>query len=495
VTLKAEEASFISQRRRSYLTVALLVGTFLASIEVTVVAAAMPSIVESLGGLSLYPWVFSAYLLTQTISIPLYGRLADLYGRRNTYVVGVAIFLLGSALAGFSTSMQFLVAARALQGLGAGSVLPLTMTIFGDLFEVSVRTKLQGLFSLVWGISALLGPLAGGTIVQHLSWRWVFFLNLPFGLISGAIVALLLLEGKTRRQHRLDSVGAASLAIATLSVLVGLLPAEQRPLGLDVSAWMLLALAAFGLLLYWERGHPEPIIPLGLFRDRVHVAANFTGVLLGGVLFSLVSYLPLYVQGVLGGTPLMAGAVLIPLSLGWTTASIVGGRVVWQVGFRFLVRTGCALIAIGIVGAYYGVISGQLLLALAGECVYGLGMGACISSFTVSVQEQVSFEKRGIATALTQFSRSIGGAIGVAVFGAVLASQLGPQAMEARSGLQTLREAAQLEEGLILVFGLQAVTSVAAAVLGIALFPGILRQPGQPQTISETVDLSEKRGS
>lgn len=457
--------------RRTLVTLALLLGTFLSSIEVTVVATAMPSIVQHLGSLSLYPWVFSAYLLTQTVSIPLYGRLADLVGRRYTYVGGVTLFLVGSALCGLSDSMEFLVLARAVQGLGAGAVLPLTMTIFGDLYEVSQRTRLQGLFSMVWGVSSVLGPLTGGAIVLHASWRWVFLLNLPFGLVSALTVGLLLREKKVVRKHRLDIAGALLLAVSTLLIMAGLLPEGQRPLQVPVYVWLGAALITALAFYRREVGHPEPLLPMGLFRDRLHVAANATGVLFGVVLLGLVGYVPLYVQVVKGGSPVTAGAVLIPLSLGWTLASFTAGRLVFRLGFQVLVRVGCTLVATGMTVAFAGVWLDLWWLGIAGEVLYGLGMGASVSSFTVSVQERVVPKFKGIATALTQFSRSIGGAVGVAVLGAVLTLWVGEHLPE--GGVMKASEVAHLESGLRAVFSVVCGVAILAGVFGIALFPKV----------------------
>jgi len=459
--------------RRKAITAALLLGTFLASIEVTVVATAMPSIVERLGGLALYPWVYSAYLLTQTVTIPLYGRLADLFGRRVTYAAGIGVFLLGSLLCGFAPSMGWLVAARALQGVGAGAVLPLTMTIFGDLYDVSLRTKLQGLFSLIWGTSSVIGPLAGGLIVLHWSWPWVFWLNLPFGLVSATVVCLLLREPAYPQRHRLDVTGAVLLSAATLMLLVALLPAEQRPLAWPPAVWLALAGVATALLLFQERRHPEPLVPLDLFRDRVHLTANGAGVLLGVVLFGVVGYVPLFVQAVHGGGPIAAGSALIPLSLSWTVSTFVSGRLVRPIGFQALVRGGSALIGLGALLGWVGVARDWPAAALLGEMAYGFGMGACISSFTVSVQECVAPHRKGIATALTQFARSIGGAVGVAVLGAVLTARAGAdlQGADLAALDPPLREA--LGGALRLVFGLMALSAAAAAVVGIALFPRV----------------------
>ena len=463
----------ITGARRTAITAALLVGTFMASIEVTVVATAMPSIVEQLGGLALYPWVYSAYLLAQTVSIPLYGRLADLVGRRVMYVTGVAVFLVGSVLCGLAPSMELLVAARALQGLGAGAVLPLTMTIFGDLYDVTLRTKLQGLFSVVWGFSSVAGPLAGGTIVLHWTWPWVFWVNLPFGLASMIAVGLLLREKGFRREHRLDLMGAALLSAATMSLLVALLPQAQRPLGSPWWIWLVLAAAAGTAFVAQERRHPEPLVPLRLFRDRVHVAANGTGVLLGVVLFGVVAYVPLYVQAVRGGSPITAGLVLIPLSLSWTVASVVCGRLVERVGFQVLVRLGCALVAIGGVGGLLGIGFDRPWIAIVGEMLFGFGMGATISSFTVSVQERVSLQQRGIATALAQFSRTMGGAVGVAALGALMAWHLGADLAGAdlRNLGPEFRD--ELGSGLNLVFGAMAVAALTAAAVGIGLYPRV----------------------
>jgi len=469
--------------RRTWITVGLLVGTFLASIEATVVGTAMPSIADQLGGFHLFPWVFSAYLLAQTISIPLYGRLADLLGRRATYIAGVSLFLVGSVACGLAPSMELLVAARALQGLGAGCVLPLTMTIFGDLYEVQLRTKLQGLFSLVWGVSSVVGPLAGGAIVLKWSWRWVFLSNLPFGLVALALVGVLLREpARARREHRLDVAGAVLLSAATMLLLVSLLPAEQRPQGLSAAVWLgLAAAAALGFVLV-ERRHPEPLVPLDLFRDRVHLAANSAGVLLGVVLFGIVGYVPLYVQGVRGGTPVEAGATLIPLSLGWTAASIVAGRLVRRVGFQSLVRFGSALIAAGAAMALIELWRGVPLLGLIGLTAYGVGMGCCISSFTVSVQERVPHTRRGIATALTQFSRTIGGSIGVALLGALLLSVVG-QDPTAGGDLAAIAPALrdQLGHGLVAVFTAMAAAAIAAGIVGILLFPRVEEGMAGPQ--------------
>lgn len=463
----------ITGARRVAITAALLLGTFLASIEVTVVATAMPSIVEQLGGLALYPWVYSAYLLAQTVSIPLYGRLADLVGRRVMYVTGVGLFLVGSVLCGLAPSMELLVAARALQGLGAGAVLPLTMTIFGDLYDVTLRTKLQGLFSVVWGFSSVAGPLAGGTIVLHWTWPWVFWVNLPFGLASMIAVGVLLRETGFRREHRLDLAGAVLLSAATLSLLMVLLPQAQRPFGSPWWLWLCVTAICAAAFVVQERRHPEPLVPLGLFRDRVHVAANGAGVLIGVVLFGVVAYVPLYVQAVKGGSPIVAGLVLIPLSLSWTVASVLCGRLVGRVGFQVLVRIGCALVAAGGIGGLAGVALDQPWIAVLGELLFGFGMGATISSFTVSVQERVTVQQRGIATALAQFSRTMGGAVGVAALGALLAWHLGADL--AGADLRTLGPEfrGELDGGLNRVFGAMALAAIAAAAVGIGLFPRV----------------------
>jgi EmrB/QacA subfamily drug resistance transporter len=466
-------ASAVNPRRRRALTAVLLLGTFLASIEVTVVATAMPSIVGQLGGLEFYPWVFSAYLLAQTVSIPLYGRLADLIGRRMTYLGGVVLFLTGALLCGMAPSMQLLVAARALQGLGAGSVLPVTQTIFGDLYEVSARTKLQGLFSLVWGVSSVAGPLVGGTIVAHWTWPWVFWINLPIGIVSATAVGLLLKEQPTSRRPRLDLGGALTLSAATILLLLATLPAAQRPLSIPWWGWILAAVLFGALFLRIQNRHPEPLVPLDLFHDRVQVAANASGVLMGVVLFGVISYLPLYIQEVRGGTPMQAGALLIPLSLGWTSATLIGGRVVRRVGFQLLVRLGSLSLAAGAVVGVAGMEMGWNGVALLGEIAYGVGMGLCISSFVVSIQARVTHERRGIATALSQFSRSIGGAVGVALLGGLMTATAGADLRdlsELSCGPETI---ASLTRGLRMIFLVLAGVAVLAMVLAVTLFPHV----------------------
>jgi MFS family permease len=263
------------------------------------------------------------------------------------------------------------------------------------------------------------------------------------------------------------------LSIATGALLVAMLPGDQRPAGVPPLAACALAIAAIAGFLALERRHPEPLVPLDLFRDRVHVAANVAGVLLGVVLFGVVSYVPLYVQGVWGGTPIDAGATLIPLSFGWTGASIVAGRLVSRVGFQLLVRTGSALIALGAAVGAGGIYQGSEVLGILGLCFYGVGMGCCISSFTVSVQERVPIHRRGIATALTQFSRAIGGALGVAVLGALMLATVGGDPTSGDLAAMDASQREVLERGLLVVFGAGAAVALAAGAVGILLFPKV----------------------
>ncbi len=408
------------------ITVACMMATFLAALDTTVVGAAMPTIVGALGGLALYSWVFSAYLLTSTTTVPVYGRLADMYGRKPVFMVGASLFILGSALCGAATSMEQLILFRTLQGLGAGGVLPISITMVGDLYPIRQRAQIQGLFSAIWGISALMGPAVGGLIVDRIEWRWAFYLNLPFGLLAMLLFGLYLHETIERRRRTIDYGGAIALTVAVTLLLLALLENGQPGSGMLLPPWVLLAtsLLLFGLFLQHESRTPEPILPLDLFGRRVlsvSYAANF---LMGATLFGFSSFVPTFVQGVLSGTALNAGAVLAPMSLGWPVGSTAGGRLILRYGYRPIVLAGAAFILAGsLMMLAVDRTTGQPFLMMV-MVVVGLGMGLCGTSFLVAIQSSVGWEQRGIATASIQFFQSIGGAVGVAIMGAMMNSSL-----------------------------------------------------------------------
>ncbi|MDP2314079.1 MAG: MDR family MFS transporter [Pseudomonadota bacterium] len=389
---------------RRTITAALLVGTFLASLEVSVVGAAMPTIVERLGGTSLYAWAFSAYLLAQTLTTPAYGLLADRAGRRTAYLLGIVAFLAGSVLCATASDMPTFVAGRAVQGLGAGSILPLTMTMFGDLWPIDQRTRLQGLFSLVWGVSSALGPLVGGVLTDLWSWQAIFWLNVPPALLAGAVIAVLV-PPELGRGATVGGDGADFVAI---------------------------------------------------LRNPTIQAVSLAGLLLGASLYGIIGYLPVWVQGVRGGTALDAGLALLPLSLAWTLASNVGGRIVGRLGFRALVRGGTLLVASG------AVLLGVWPDAPVGFVVFGLGMGFTIASFTVSSQEAAPPGRRGTATSFVLFSRSIGAAVGVSIFGWMAGFRPGAGGLSGIPGL---------EAGVATVFAAVAVCAVGAAAIVWGRFP------------------------
>lgn len=416
-------------RRRTFVIVAgIMLSLFMASMEATVIATAMPTIVTQLGGLSIYSWVFSAYMLTSTTTVPVYGKLSDLYGRRIVYAVGMLLFLGGSILCGMAQNMEQLIIFRAIQGLGAGGVLPLVFIIIGDIFTSEQRARMQGLFSGVWGVSSVVGPLLGGFLVDQWSWRWVFYVNIVPGFIA-LILVWLAWEDQldTSRKVSVDWAGAGLLIAGVVALLLGLTDMTQ-PLG-----WALIALSLglFVVLYVVERRSPDPILPLNLFKERLFTAATFHGVFAGWAMFGSLSFVPLFVQSVLGTSATEAGTTLTPMMLGWVVASIVGGRMLLRIGFRTVALSGMILLTVGAFLLWQtGTDVGRSLIMVY-LAMMGIGMGLSIPSFLIAVQGSVPRSRLGTATSTLQFSRSIGGTVGVSVMGAFLALRL-PSALTAR---------------------------------------------------------------
>lgn len=416
----------LSRRRRRVVTAGVMLGMFLAALEATVVGTAMPTVIASLGGLDRYSWVFSAYLLTSTVTVPVWGRLSDLYGRRLFYLIGVAFFLVGSALSGASQTITQLIVFRAIQGLGAGALIPLSMTINGDIYTVRERTRMQGLFSGVWGLASILGPLAGGFITDSISWRWVFYINIPFGLAGAVVVGIALVEPKRTERPVIDYAGAVWLTIAITLLLLVLVEAGdpaiwRNPLTLIAVAGIVMFAALF---VRTERRAPEPIVPFSLFKNRIIAVGSITAFMVGAAMFGALSFIPLFVQGTLGGTATEAGALLTPFLLGWVTMSVVGGRLMFRVGYRPTILTGLFVLATSFaVLPTFGRSTTRAWL-IGDVLAMGIGMGLVMFALLITVQNSVNRSRLGIATSLNQFSRSIGQTVGVAVMGTVMTISL-----------------------------------------------------------------------
>jgi len=410
--------------------VALLLSMFMAATEMTVVSTAMPTVVSELGGALHYGWVFSAYMLAQTVLTPIYGKLADLYGRKPVMLVAMAIFLTGSIACGRASTMLALVASRTLQGIGAGGLQPIAMTIIGDIFELNERARMQGVFGAVWGVAGLAGPMLGGFIVTALSWRWVFYVNVPFGLLSAIVLSTALVEDVEKRNARLDLRGALLSSLTVVALLLGVEGVAPHLL-LPAS---LVGVAAF---VYAELRAPEPMLPPRLFLRPLLAVVSVASMLTGGILFGLATFVPLYAQGVLAASPTAAGATIAPMVVAWPVASSIGGRLIARFGFRPLVRIGFVLVALG-----------TLLLALETNlatrelkiytAAIGFGMGIASPPLLIAIQTSVAFGERGVVTASTMFFRTIGGTVGVGVMGAVLARTLLANPMVQSGGGQTL---------------------------------------------------------
>jgi EmrB/QacA subfamily drug resistance transporter len=443
----------------------------LGALEATVVSTAMPTVIATLGGLAHYSWVFSAYLLTSTASVPIWGRLSDLYGRRRLYLAGVLMFLVGSALSGAAVTMTQLIVFRAIQGLGAGAIIPLGMTIVGELYSIEERARAQALFSGVWGVASIAGPLVGGYITDALSWPWVFYLNIPFGVLAMAVIAIAYPPAPRDAEARVDWAGATLLFAGVTSLLLALSDAAALPLAWLVAAGLLLA----GLVAV-ERRVPQPILPLDLFGNRLVATSLLVAFLVGTAMFGAIAFVPLFVQAVMGGTATEAGTTLTPLFLGWVLSSIAGARLSVRTGYRRVTTAGISLIVAGFVMLVVMDIDAGRTMLLAAALVLGSGMGLSMLALLLAIQHGVERERLGLATSLNQFSRSIGAAVGVAIMGALLARSMSGMDLPGgahgfAAGALKLEGAArvQLAGALQQVFGLGAGMTVLALITCIFL--------------------------
>lgn len=391
---------------------------FLAAMEATAVSTAMPTVIGDLGGVDLYAWVFTAYMLTSTVSVPIYGKLSDLFGRKPIMLIGLGLFLAGSGLSGVAPNIEALIVFRALQGLGAGAVQTTALTIVGDLFTLKERGRVQGLFAGLWGIAGIAGPLIGGFIVHYTSWRWIFFINLPFGLASTAILAFAYKERVVKGRPTLDWLGAFLLTASVVLVLAAANGLSPRVSGTTGA----LALALFILV---EKTAREPIIPLDLFSQRLMTTCSALSALLGAAMFAVSTYLPLYVQGAEQGSATQAGGALTPMLVGWPLASTLTGRLVPRYGFRSFVLLGSAVAALGTLGLALAIERGAGTLAMyAGTAGLGVGLGLVNTASILAIQTRVPWQRRGIATASNMFFRIIGGTLAVGFLGGYLALAL-----------------------------------------------------------------------
>ncbi len=416
----------MTRQARFVIVIALMFGMSLAALDTTIVGTALPSIVGKLGGFDLYSWVFSAYLLTSTTTVPIYGKLADLYGRKPLFLIGTGVFLLGSIASGTAQSMEQLILFRAIQGLGAGAVVPLVLTIIGDIFDLHERARVQGFFSGVWGVASVVGPAAGGLIVDHFSWRWVFFINIPFGLLSGLLLFLAFKEDVKRTRPTLDYAGTLALTGSIVALLFALLQGGSS--WAWISPQSIGLFATFGVLLvlfiWLEKRAAEPILPLTLFRSRIIAVSSIGGLILGVTMFGITTYVPLFVQGVKGGSATDAGIVLTPLLFSWPVASVLSGRLVLSFGYRKVAVAGAFLTTVGSVMLLFFNQGTGLVVIVTSMLLAGTGLGMSSTSFILAVQNAVPWRLRGVATASTQFVRTIGGTIGVAFMGTILNAQV-----------------------------------------------------------------------
>jgi EmrB/QacA subfamily drug resistance transporter len=405
----------------------LMVTLLLAALDQTIVATALPKVVSELGGISQYSWVFTAYMLGSTVTVPLYGKLGDVHGRKPLFLVAISIFLAGSALCGLAQNMVELVVFRAIQGVGAGGLFPLTLAMVGMIVPPRDRGRYQGLIGSVFAASSIIGPLIGGFIVDNFSWRWIFYVNLPVGGVAMAVILATMPRRRQKQEHSIDWAGAAILALGTTALLLGLVwgGREYPWASAQVIGSLIASVGLLALFALFERRVREPILPFDLLRNQTVASSVACMALVGAAMFGTISFVPLFVQGVIGTSATSSGVVLTPLMLGAVVTSFLSGQLVSRTGrYRPNTLFGPVVLGIGMlllsrmgVGTTNGVAARNMVIA-------GIGLGSMMQIFVLSVQNSVPRRAMGSATALTQFSRSIGSTLGVTLMGVIVNQQL-----------------------------------------------------------------------
>lgn len=431
--------SFQKSLRRNWILVALMLAMTLAAMDATIVATAIPQIVGDLGGFSLFSWLFSIYLLIQTITIPVYGKLADIYGRKPILIFGITVFLIGSAACGTAWDMHSLIFFRGLQAVGAGAIMATINTIAGDIYSIAERAKIQGWLSSVWGVSAIMGPALGGAFAEYLSWRWIFFINIPFGVGSIILIYIFLHESKPEKRAKIDWKGAAAMLITGVVIMFGLLQGGQ--------AWPWISFQTLGIVvvsivmvtitLRIERKAEEPILPKWVWRKRVLLGANLGTIGLGLMMMGPNMYLPVFAQSVTGVGAIAAGFILASMSITWPITSSLSGRLYLRIGFRNTSLCGVSLVIIAAAGFVFMPYPGPIWKLVSVQMLLGAGFGLISTPLLVGVQSTVKWGQRGVVTGANMFSRYFGQSIGAAVFAAIFNSVLGNRLTSAPAHLQS----------------------------------------------------------
>lgn len=430
----------VKPMRRGWILAALMLTMMLAAMDSTIVSTAIPQIVGDLGGFSLFSWVFSIYLLIQTITIPVYGKLADVYGRKPILITGTVIFLIGSASCAASWNMHSLIFFRGLQALGAGAIMATVNTLAGDIYSIKERAKIQGWLSSVWGMAAILGPALGGAFAEYASWRWIFLINIPIGIGSIALISIFLKENTPHHRHKIDWSGATFMLIAGTIIMFGLLQGGQSWPWLSLNTLLIFLLAVIFILITIriEKKSPEPIMPGWVWKNKVLLGSNLAMIGMGIIMMAPNMYLPVFAQSVTGLGAIAAGFILASMSLTWPLASSLSGNLYLQIGFRNTALCGVILVVLASGAFVLMPFPGPIWVLVAVQMLLGAGFGLMSTPLLVGVQSIVTWNKRGVVTGANMFSRYFGQSIGAAVFGAIFNSVLTNQLHDAPANIQPI---------------------------------------------------------